>query len=652
MRKNIKILIVFITVIVTMTITNINAATGYTYDHKGEPIYSTVGLNVNQNPYLAGDLGIDFSDFSSPEDLFVYTDDEGNHLVYIVDSRSNNLYVLDEHLKLKETIFEFKLDVNKFSDEVLREIKSSGQYVISRDTVFSIPQSMENVNLVFNNSEVGEIKIDYAVKELDYEYVIEWESSDENIAFFQMREEEPYIVSTGLGDAKITGSLFNVKDMENPIETVQININVTEQEDTEIPQEKKGYGFSIPELRNLGTLYINLHNVKSVYRSAIGEDYIYIADKGNNQVIVIDSETYEIEKFVTVPQDRAFEEVSFSPNEVVTDRAGRIYVIADNVSDGIMQFSSNGEFNRYTGVNYVTLSPWEAFWRKISTEAQLSKQKLIINTSFTSITVDKDGFIYTTSNALKNDDNIVTDDKNMIKKINPTGEDVLRRNGYENPMGDVEYLQVASDSLRSGPSMFSGITVNDYGVYSVLDSKMGKIFTYDNEGNLLYISGEARYSSSNSGVDVLSNPVAIAYMGEEILILDKNSKAVIIYEPTDIAKLINTAVEYESIGDKMSAAEYWEEIIKLNANYEYAYIGIGRKYLEEKDYKTAMEYFKYGKHRELYSRAFKMDRDAAIRKYFTPVVVTVIALSIGLYVYKKVKHRNDPVEYETGMGDE
>jgi hypothetical protein len=388
--------------------------------------------------------------------------------------------------------------------------------------------------------------------------------------------------------------------------------------------------------------------VVGVYRSVIektGEDYIYLCDKGNNQIVVVDALTYEVVKFVTVPDDISFQGVTFAPKDIITDVTGRMYVIADNIFEGIIQFSVDGIFNRFTGVNYVTLSAWEIFWRNISTESQLSKQSSIINTSFTSMCTNSSGFIYSTSFAITNEDGIVTNDNSMIKLINTSGKDVIRRNGYQAPKGDVIYIRSSTAAAVRGPSKLTGITVNDYGVYTVVDSKMGKLFTYDYEGNLLYISGEPLYLAAERGaqIDTLSNPVAITYHGDDILVLDKNSKAILVYENTDIGALINEAVQFEYVGDNDQAALKWMEVVKQNSNYEYAYIGIGKMYNKQKDYEKAMEYFKIGADRDAYSRAFKLYRDARIRKsfpYITAGLLAIVAGMIAYGIYKKKRIGN------------
>lgn len=671
--KRSKFLIVLLTALIITACINVKASTGYTYDHRGQPIYSTTGLTVNQAPYLATNLGIDMQYFTSPEDLFIFKNPDGDRIIYIVDSTSNRLFVLNEEFKLVEEFSSFKVDVSKFSDETLSQIKSSKKYVIARDVAISIPLHMEKINLVVDDELLGSREIEYTLSPSlpsALTYRVDWQSSNDNVAVVTINDEnKPIVTAKGKGQATITGTLNSItivyvkdengnevpKEQKTPLGTVTFTVS-TDPENPIAPDPKNNT-FTLEELKAVGTFQLHLSNVTGVYRAInpkTNEDYIYLCDKGNNQIVVIDSKTYEVVQFVTTPDTITFKTKPFSPSKLVTDTAGRMYVIADNIYEGIMQFSKEGEFNRYTGVNYVTLTPWQVFWRTISTESQLAKQNSIINTSFTSLTVDEKGFIYTTSYATTDSSGMVTNDTAMIKKINTAGKDVMRRNGYQPPKGDVIYIRSGTKSTERGASKLNGITVNDYGMYTVVDSKMGKLFTYDNEGKLLYISGESLYIQQEKGkqINVLSAPVAVRYFDDNIIVLDKNNSAIVVFEPTDIGKLINEAAKYEYVGDSENASNTWEKVIKLNANYEYGYIGIGKKYMAQKDYKTAMEYFEKGADRNMYSKAYKLYRDGKIRKYFAPVMGAVLFLVGAKYVYTVINRRKMRKEEDTGMGDE
>ena len=112
----------------------------------------------------------------------------------------------------------------------------------------------------------------------------------------------------------------------------------------------------------------------------------------------------------------------------------------------------------------------------------------------------------------------------------------------------------------------------------------------------------------------------------------------------------DTGIETE----ELAAADYWEQVIALNANYEYAYVGIGKKYNELGDYKEAMKYFKLGADRVYYGKAFKQYRDALIKKYFSAVVITIVVVIVGVEVLIHIRRKKLGIvkEEETGIGDE
>ena len=92
--------------------------------------------------------------------------------------------------------------------------------------------------------------------------------------------------------------------------------------------------------------------------------------------------------------------------------------------------------------------------------------------------VDDEGFVYTS--------NKDTDGLQAVRRLNPKGEDVIRMGAKENLGGDRVYGSVGN---YSGPSQIVDVVYRDHGIYSLLDARRGRIFTYDHEGNLLYIFG-------------------------------------------------------------------------------------------------------------------------------------------------------------------
>ena len=633
MRKFIKKITLFtLTISVFIGLINVNA--GYTYDSKGEPIYSTEGFTVNELPYTYSGIGIESSTLSVPSDLFVYNledpNDENSLIpqeMYLTDSGLNAVYVLNTNFQLTQKLTKFRLVPDKLYSTNAAAIKTR-----SADG--------KKTTLLFPNEVPTQAELD-----------------------------DPDGAYGGKGYVEV-----------------------------ELYKPTSAY-------RSVTSLYeeVDGHKVKKYL------DLIYICDKGNNQIIIVDqttydetTQTYEVYQVLTKPTDELDSTKEFAPQKVVTDDKGRMYVIADNITQGIMQFSTEGGFQRYTGKNDITLSAWEIFWRNLASESQLESQSANYNTTFNSM-VYSDAMIYTTSLSITNQDGTIND-KIMIKRINPSGGDTLARNGYKVPMGDVKYSNSTDrDKSEKGPSQLVGITVNGYQVYSVVDKLRGRIFSYDKEGNLLYISG----SNNGTQADKLSIPVAIQYFGEDLLVLDQMNKTIVKFEPTEIAKLINEAVKLDNIGrrtriepsfnpetntwwinktdtglaDKnaqfeskevdgklvwfiggintnieveLGSTDYWEKVVALNANYEYGYVGIGHRYLEEENFEEAMRYFELGKNRVYYSKAYKQYRDGIIKQWFAPVVVTIAVLIAAKYVFKVVKNKKLVIKKddETGVGDE
>ena len=431
----------------------------------------------------------------------------------------------------------------------------------------------------------------------------------------------------------------------------------------------KGYLFAnsktlaIDAVRNNPSYRIKISSPRATYRSVItkfadesldNRDFIYVCDYENNQVLCIDAATLEIKIVITDPNEygEVFDAAqSFQPLKVVTDNAGRIYVIANGVYEGILQFDSEGVYKRFTGINNVTLTAWDIFWLTVSTETQYANRKSYINTTFTSMAVDISGtFIYSTAAPIVNSNGKVNATA-MIKKLNPAGKDVLRRTGYAPPQGDLTYVAdtASGAEIAVGPSSFNAIAVNEYGMYTVIDSKRDRLFTYDNEGHLLYISSE-----SGKYTNTLDAPVAIQYYEGNLVVLDKNTKELKVFVSTEIGSYINNAVKAEYEGDIDKAAEYWSKVIKFNANYEYAYVGVGKKYLKDKEYKLAMVYFKNGSNKLQYSEAYKLYRNNLIKRYAPTVLYVILGLvviGVVIKIIRRKKGKGKPKE-ELNMGED
>lgn len=350
---------------------------------------------------------------------------------------------------------------------------------------------------------------------------------------------------------------------------------------------------------------------------------LYVADSNNRRVVVLTPEG-EFVKIVDNPQSEILEDnFEFIPLKVTVDYADRVYVIAKNAFEGILVFESGGDFTGYFGTIEVKITLWEKFWRRLASKEERSKSQLYIPTEFTGIDVDDGGFIYAS--------NIDSAGVQAVRRLNPQGKDVIQKGENGNVGGD---LRIGVYGDYSGPSQITDVVYRDKGIYSLLDRRRGRIFTYDKEGNLLYIFGGLGSQEGTFNV-----PVAIESIDGEIIVLDAYYGAILRFAETRYGSLINEAVGLRFDGDETDAIEKWQEVLRLDGNNELANTGIGKAYLTAGDNRLAMEYLELGMNRKYYSIAWKRYRNELLAKNMNVIMTVVVVLIIAWVVYRKLRKR-------------
>lgn len=348
---------------------------------------------------------------------------------------------------------------------------------------------------------------------------------------------------------------------------------------------------------------------------------LYIADTGNGRVVGLDEDLVMVKRFDRPNEKEVFSpELQFSPLKVAVDNGGRVFIVAKDVYEGLMQYDSNGNFLGYVGANDVYISPMEYFWKQLLSKKQASKMSYTLPTDFSNLEIDDDGFIYTTTSCIS-----IENTEILVRRQNPSGKDVLRRNENLLSAGDIEY-DTESTEYKVGPSNFVDVTVNGNGMYSLLDSKRGRIFTYDFDGNLLYVFGGD--SGNGEALGCFYTAVSMIKIGEDFAVLDLSNGLITIFNVTEYGRLINSATANNYIGKYDQAAKEWNEVLKLNANYEQAYVGIGISNLRSEKYDTALKNFKLGNSKTYYSKTFKKIRTEWMRENFIYIAITLIALIV------------------------
>lgn len=743
-----KIIIVLLLTLMVFSPNLLTAkAASYSYDFWKNVIPSAEGLAYSDTYYSDSIRNLDGSELTNKitydnlTDMATYQDK-----IYVLDSKKNtkvevlksqvvngfaypamegngisSVYILNQDFQLVEELNEFRI-----TDEVKKKLQDYYNfYYESYQIVNENLVAREFINFYQNDSEKYSLTLSAGSKEIvvtEFVYAPYTYISKDEPGYYTY---DNTLLELSINGEKIDKSLWrweaveiykkdeNNEDVFSHIEykivlddSLVSNQNVIVEAEILVPSTI-GKAPYLPYSKDPSKLAIRLNNASGI---TVTKDGMYIADSGNARIIRVNKQGDEwvVDGVYLTPDDNIFYQISsnisivdvtgvtlFNPQKVAVDQTGRLYCIAQNVYEGIMEFHTSGSFNRFLGKNEVVANPLKKFWTKIFSETQIASLNLDLPPEFTNIAMDENGFLYATSHP----DADATTNANMVKMINTSGKDIMKRNGYVTPDGDVVYLTTSTEEgVIIGMSNLVGITVSKNGNFTIVDELRGRLFTYDNEGNLLYITGEQPGGNSSSGSTTLSSsiidPVAIRYFyrdsgevdedgnpiqEEVLLVLDTVSKSIILFQTTEFGEAVNKATELYQNGivqdeylldengeivldsegnpiiKQYGAETYWQQVVKMNTNYELAYLGIGKALLRRGEYKEAMDYFELAHSATYYSKAYSEYRDAILSKNFSWImtaVILVVVLWIVLSYRKYLKKKNLALAAATAMNEE
>lgn len=456
-------------------------------------------------------------------------------------------------------------------------------------------------------------------RETTYNYNY-WGNANEDIPFFELLTT---IDKDNMGETKLS-SVDDIYVFENRIfviDGVESRLNVF--------NDKFELLASIKTVRDKnGKIALNEKTGEQIIlKSPEGvfyhkeSDEIYIADTGNERIVVIDGSDYTFKRMITAPTNMVGATV-FKPSKVVVDRINRIYVVVQSGFEGIIELNSEGEFVRYFGVNKPKVNLIDYFWRQRASEEQKKKMQKVLAPSFNNIELDADGFVYATT--------FDSGAQQPVFRLNPKGQNVINENGYWPVIGDLDEKNPKSTEKRE--SAFVDIALTDYGTYALLDKSNGRIFIYNFDGELMNIFGGKGFMKGQ-----LNEPTSIAWLGDKLLVGDKQMKCMYVFTPTYFGELALKASEEYFNGNWDGATALLEEAVAINSNFESAYVTIGKSYLMKEDYDTAMRYFKLSNDRTYYSKAFNGYRGIWIQDHFIWIFLIAIIL-IGSLFYSEYRY--------------
>jgi len=346
---------------------------------------------------------------------------------------------------------------------------------------------------------------------------------------------------------------------------------------------------------------------------ACGSGKFYVSDSLNGRIVVFDAQNYELTNIFERPQIALLaENYSYQPQKIAIDYAGRIYVIAKNINQGLIQLDQKGEFMSFIGAPKVTPNFQTMLFRRFFPKTMREQLIKTVPTEYNSVNIDDKGFMFVTSQS----SNIPP-----ISRLNGQGTNVLKYT-YNYPNGDSGYTDVSGTRMSS---MFVDVIPRGDGGYFALEANYGRVFCYDSEGILLYIFG---YIGSQKGS--LYAPAAMEFIDGCIYIVDKGKENINVYESTWFGESVNEAMLLHAQGDYVNEQIAWTYVLDQCSNYDIASINLARIDIQAEDYSAAMTQLAPIGEKKYYNIAFKNYRSMQTRQNFYLIFALVVLVVLIL----------------------
>lgn len=360
------------------------------------------------------------------------------------------------------------------------------------------------------------------------------------------------------------------------------------------------------------------------------DGYLYVADTKNSRILIFDQSLNFYKELPPLSADILPKNFVYNPKSIAVDEAKNVYVVSLNTNMGVIALDPDGNFQGFIGAQKVATNPLDMVWRSFMSEEQLDRLESYVPVEYSNLTIDEKGFVYVTcaeidayqlSSAVKSRS---ADSRYApIKKLNPSGTDVLKRTGFFPPVGEIKFDAYGGSGGK--PSDITEVALLENNMYALLDSNHNKLFVYDSAGDLLYAFG-----GTGESIGLYTTLAGVAFKGDTMFCLDSADSTVTVSQKTEYGKLLDKVIGLQEKRRYDEAKAMWNDIISKNNNFDIAYLGIGKVNLEKGNYKEAMDYFRLIGNKTYYAKAFELNREGFLSKYgifiFIAAVVIVLLL--------------------------
>ena len=351
---------------------------------------------------------------------------------------------------------------------------------------------------------------------------------------------------------------------------------------------------------------------------------IYVAEPTAGRVVHLDAE-HNLIRLLGRPEGMPVDEnIPYQPVKVAVNNIdGRIYIISNNIFQGIIELNNDGTFNRFFGVVEVNPGLADIFWRQLQTPAQRIRMALWLPINYTNLDIDNNGFVFAT-----------LADTIGVQMLNGRGENVIRRADDSQIVGDTPRRNFVQ-GVPTGPSNMTQVDVTDFGVYYLFDNIRNRVFVYNEDGYLLFAFGGV---GTRQGFTQQVTGMTRTEDGRLVL-ADRGSRSLEVFERTQYGQYVITASQLTHEANFVEAAEYWQNVIDINPHFQYAYLAIGQYLHRTGRHDEAIRYFQMAQDVHHFSAAFQVARADFMYNYFDTIVLSIAGFIILIILYKLLRRR-------------
>lgn len=289
-----------------------------------------------------------------------------------------------------------------------------------------------------------------------------------------------------------------------------------------------------------------LSSPEGVFVAPNGE--VYVADSGNQRIAVFDA-VGKFNREYKKPDTTVMAQEQFVPIKLVVDRRGVMYVGLNASYQGLVRINQEGKFMGYFGANKAqqTLLNW--LKKLILNKEQLAKEVPSLPKPIVNISLDKDGFIYTSTGG--------NFGVGAIRKLNAGGVDAFKNKTFQHSHG------------------IKDVAIDKNGFLYNIDLDFGRANIFDRNGLPLFAFGFTDVNTQQYGV--FGFPTSIGVDSKfNIWVSDSRTKTVHKFKQTEFGHDVMNALVLYGEGKYEQSKPYWERVYARNEMFNSIYQGLGK----------------------------------------------------------------------------